>query len=221
MLSINENNVSDCIVCLLIIFIILLIFCESNIDNFTSIFSSREKVCIAGGECYEVCKEFENKDKAAELLNHLNLMNVAVLRHVRSTRGVASPRFQKKVDALLKRYNPQVMMENTPHNNDSPRTTSYTTNKGENMMICVRSLETDALEDISVLEFVVLHELAHVATEIWGHEVPFWVTFKWVLQQAKDAGIHEPVNYSLKPVRYCGMNINYNPFFDGTVEDLK
>jgi hypothetical protein len=171
-------------------------------------------------ESYDVCSEFPDMQLAADNLAALNTMNVEFIRYVRSTRGKVSPLMREKIDALLKRYNPQVMLENTPHNNDSPRTTSYTTNKGENMYICLRSLEDSSIENMEILKFVVLHELAHVATDAWGHDISFWVSFKWVLQQAVAAGIYVPVNYGLKPIRYCGMNVNYNPYFDNGVTNL-
>jgi hypothetical protein len=199
----------------------VILFNQCKIDYFIPIFST--KITIKSpldNESYDVCKEFKDPKKAADVLAHLNQMNIEFIRYVRSIRGKVSPDMKEKIDALLKRYHPQVMNENTPHNHDLPRTTSYTTNKGENMYICIRSLEDDSIENIKTLEFVVLHELAHVAVDIWGHDVPFWVTFKWILQQAKDAGIHDPVNYSRNRIRYCGMNVNYSPYFDNKLPDL-
>lgn len=170
---------------------------------------------------YSVCRGFKDPTKAANVLAHLNNMNVEVMRHVRSTKELQTPWLQNKINILMAQYDPQAMIENSPHNFDIPRTTSYTVNKGDYMAICTRSLETDNIEDIHTLEFVVLHELAHVITDTWGHETPFWVNFKWILKEANDAGIHKPKNYSKYPVRYCGMEVNYNPFFDDAVADLK
>lgn len=214
----------DSLLIVAIVVLIFLLFVEACPERLEGLLPSRrEKICVKtphGGECYEVCKEFEKKPEAAKLLSHLNNMNVEFMRHVRSTQGKMPATMQRRVEALRERYNPSVMKENTPHNSDSPRSTSYTTNKGERMMVCLRSLETDEFDGVHTLEFVVLHELAHVLTDIWGHDTPFWVNFKWVLQQAKIAGIHEPVDYKKHPVRYCGMDIDYNPYFDNTLQNL-
>ena len=43
--------------------------------------------------------------------------------------------------------------------------------------------------------FVTLHELSHIATKTIGHKSEFWENFKFLLQQAKEAGIHNPVDY--------------------------
>jgi hypothetical protein len=205
---------------LIIVLLILYIFNKEGIDRFLNLSTKKSLHSYIDGENYDVCSEFTDPQKAANTLAKLNTMNVEFIRYVRSTRGLASPDMRKKIDALLKRYNPQVMIENTPHNNDLPRTTSYTTNKGENMYICIRSLENDSIENMQILEFVVLHELAHVATDAWGHDTSFWVSFKWVLQQAAAAGIHKPIDYKKHPVRYCGMDVNYNPYFDNSVPNL-
>ena len=34
------------------------------------------------------------------------------------------------------------------------------------------------------------------------------------LGEAKESGIHEPKNYALAPTMYCGLKIDYNPYFD-------
>lgn len=209
------------IVALCIVLLLLIVCTQTGIEGFIPFLNNKLSIkSPLDNETYDVCKEFSDPEKAADVLAHLNNMNIEFIRYVRSTRGNASPDMAEKIDALIKRYHPQVMMENTPHNSDLPRTTSYTTNKGEKMHICIRSLEDDSIENIKILEFVVLHELAHVATDIWGHATPFWVTFKWVLQQAKAAGIHDPVNYAKSPIRYCGMDVNYNPYFDNKLPNL-
>jgi len=34
------------------------------------------------------------------------------------------------------------------------------------------------------------------------------------LENAKECGVYEPVNYKKKPTQYCGMTINDNPYYD-------
>ena len=36
----------------------------------------------------------------------------------------------------------------------------------------------------------------------------------FLLQNAKDAGIHSPEDYKRSPKDYCGMKIQDNPYFD-------
>jgi hypothetical protein len=34
------------------------------------------------------------------------------------------------------------------------------------------------------------------------------------LENAKESGIHTPTDYKKKPVEYCGMDIQDNPYYD-------
>ena len=70
------------------------------------------------------------------------------------------------------------------------------------------------LIDINTLTFVALHELSHIMTESIGHKQEFWQNFKYLLQNAKEAGIYDPIDYKKNPKDYCGMKINDNPYYD-------
>jgi predicted metal-dependent hydrolase len=67
---------------------------------------------------------------------------------------------------------------------------------------------------VETLTFVGIHEIAHIMTKSVGHKDEFWNNFKFLLENAKEGGIYEPVDYKLKPREYCGMNITDNPYFD-------
>jgi predicted metal-dependent hydrolase len=62
--------------------------------------------------------------------------------------------------------------------------------------------------------YVALHEVSHIATKSIGHNDEFWNNFKFMITEAKEINIYNPVNYQKEPARYCGMNISDNPYFD-------
>jgi len=62
--------------------------------------------------------------------------------------------------------------------------------------------------------FVAIHEMSHIATKSIGHKNEFWDNFKFLLENAKEAGIHDPQDYKEKPQEYCGMTIKDNPYYD-------
>lgn len=68
--------------------------------------------------------------------------------------------------------------------------------------------------DEHTLMFVAIHELSHVATKSIGHKSEFWENFKFLLENAKEAGIHVPTDYKKKPTEYCGMKLADNPYYD-------
>jgi predicted metal-dependent hydrolase len=61
---------------------------------------------------------------------------------------------------------------------------------------------------------VALHELSHIMTTSIGHKQEFWQNFKFVLENAKEANIYQPIDYKKNPKEYCGMTINDNPYYD-------
>ena len=103
------------------------------------------------------------------------------------------------VKRLVKGYNPQKIVETLP----TSQYTAYSENKGEKLAFCLHTLT-----------FVAIHELSHVMTKSIGHKTDFWENFKFLLENAKESGIHEPVNYKKKPREYCSMKISDNPYFD-------
>ena len=116
------------------------------------------------------------------------------------------------VQRLVKGFNPQKVMETLP----TSSYTAYSENKGEKIAFCLtpkKNKEDDNLIDEHTLTFVAIHELTHVATKSIGHKTEFWENFKFLLQNAKEAGIHEPIDYSKTPKEYCSMKIHDNPYF--------
>lgn len=98
-------------------------------------------------------------------------------------------------------------------------TTAWTKNKGELVSMCLRKKDSDADEfhDIDILTFVFIHELAHIASESYGHEDEFWINFKVLLLDAQEAGLYKPVDYQSNAVNYCGLDVVHNPIFDPTI----
>ena len=70
------------------------------------------------------------------------------------------------------------------------------------------------LIDENTLTFVAIHELAHIATKSVGHKQEFWDNFKFLLTNAREAGLYKPEDYKRKPREYCGMKITDNPYYD-------
>ena len=113
---------------------------------------------------------------------------------------------------LEKGYNPKSIIETLP----TSEYTAYSENKGEKIAFCLDTKKNSQgkLIDLNTLTFVALHELAHIGTKSIGHTPEFWQNFKFLLEQAKDINVYEPVNYKKNPETYCGMEINDNPLFD-------
>lgn len=119
---------------------------------------------------------------------------------------------QDNVKMLARNFNPAKIMETLP----TSAYTAYSENKGEKIAFCLNVTKGDNndLIDEHTLMFVAIHELAHIMTTSIGHKSEFWDNFRFLLVNAKAAGIHEPVDYKKTPTEYCSMKLTDNPYFD-------
>ena len=119
---------------------------------------------------------------------------------------------QDNVIRLYEGFNPQKIMETLP----TSEHTAYSENKGEKLAFCLNKKNEDNsnLIDENTLMFVAIHELSHIATKSIGHKSEFWDNFRFLLTEAKSAGLHNPEDYNKSPKEYCGMKITDNPYYD-------
>lgn len=112
------------------------------------------------------------------------------------------------IDRMVNNFNPNNISESDKNN----KYTSYSVNKGEKIVFCVRSRdERNKLVKLNIMMFVALHELAHTMTESIGHTEEFWNNFRILLRNARRMGIYKRVNYNETPVDYCGTKITDDP----------
>lgn len=123
--------------------------------------------------------------------------------------GECLDNYCKRIIQLENNYNSNNLYEISPHN--IMGNTSFTQQKSK-MVFCIRN-KNNEIHDINTIMFVVLHELSHLMHDKWGHGESFWFLFKKVLEDAVEAGIYKPVDYSKYPQNYCGMTITQNPYF--------
>jgi hypothetical protein len=115
------------------------------------------------------------------------------------------------VQRLMQKFNPKKITETLP----TSEYTAYSENKGEKIAFCLeKNKGKSKLIDLNTLTFVAIHELSHIMTKSEGHKQEFWQNFKFLLDNAKDAGIYDPVDYKNEPQDYCGMKITDNPLYD-------
>jgi hypothetical protein len=152
-------------------------------------------------------REREKLQSAADLLASMTEKCKDLVKYV----GEKYPE-QANVKRLVAGFNPMKIMETLP----TSEYTAYSENKGEKLAFCLNRKKEDNtnLIDESTLTFVAIHELSHVASESIGHKKEFWDNFKFLLENAKESGIHNPVDYKKSPKEYCGMNIHDNPYYD-------
>jgi hypothetical protein len=182
-----------------VFFLCLIIYYQSDAFDLKCIISSKD------GNRYCV-REREKMDLAANLLADVTQKMKDTVVFIKQKH----PQDERTV-RLVEGFNPKKISETLP----TSELTAFSENKGEKIAFCLNKKKNGSkLIDINTLTFVALHELSHVATESVGHKQEFWQNFKWILGNAKEAGIYSPIDYKKNPEEYCGMTINDNPYYD-------
>ena len=187
---------------LFIILLILLVWQNNIYQNDIYIVSKVD------GKEYLVKGGFEDYQQASDTLSRLNIINKKLIEHMSKKYG--GNKYTDNIYSLVRNYNEKVIAENLPFGTVN---TSYVLNKGDAIRICLRDPITKKIHDFDTLLFVNLHELSHIFDTGWGHEKDFWNGFKVILENAKEIGVYDPVDFRKYPHRYCGMVINSNPYF--------
>ena len=114
----------------------------------------------------------------------------------------------ESVKRMVERFNPDNITEAGKNN----QYTSYSVNKGEKIVFCIRQKnESESLVDENTMTFVSIHELGHIMTKSVGHTPEFWDNFKRLLKIAIEEGLYTKEDYSRSPKEYCGIKVSDSP----------
>ena len=206
----------DYVIYIITIILLLLVLFDNKIEDFTT----RKKVCTNDSRCYKVIEKFDNNREAAELLSYINKYTIELIRHMRKKYlwdGRDSMQHRRLTQNLIDNYNPDSIIENNPKGDVN---TSYVEDKGKIIAICLREKNSgnNMFHDKNIIEYVVMHELSHIGSDVIGHEdLEFWINFKILIRNATEIGLHKPINYENNPIVYCSLKVDYNPYFDPKV----
>jgi hypothetical protein len=200
MKTLVSNTLFNVILLIFIIIIATKLYLNSDTFNLRCIISD------VNGNTY--CVRDRNKlDLAADRLAHVNNNLNKLVNHL-------SKKYPENdnVQRLINGYNPKKIYETLP----TSEFTAYSENKGEKLAFCLDTEKNSKgrLIDMNTLMYVALHEVSHIATKSVGHTDEFWSNFKFMITEAKAINIYNPIDYKKDPVRYCGMNITDNPYYD-------
>lgn len=148
-------------------------------------------------------RDLNDKEYAANTLAKIRENIVKLVDYLKKNKN-KFPKNMSYIKDLISRTKVINIME-TPKDD---KFTSYTINKGEKIVFCLRHKTINTIHDMNTLMYVVIHELAHVGCPEYGHTKLFKKIFKFLLEESVNIGIYIKVNYILLPQNYCGMVIN-------------
>ncbi len=168
------------------------IYKNMNMDSVKSTIDNRE---------YKV-RKLDDRQKAADKLATISKRLHDLVEHV-----YKNYKTREGVKQLKTNFKSNNIIENTP----GGKYTAYSVNKGEQLALCLRDINTNEFIDLNLIIFVSIHELSHVMTDEIGHTPKFWDNMKFLLKEASNIGIYTIENYDINPKMYCGMEINSTP----------
>jgi hypothetical protein len=173
------------------------------------------KSTIDGNEY--LVRNMKDKQEAANLLAKVRAKLVMLTEYLVGLDDAKVKLYSKKatfeemksnIDRLKTRFQPNNISESTPHE----KYTSYSVNKGEKIVFCLRAKNNkEHLVSENIIVFVALHELAHVMTKSVGHTDEFWSNFQFLLKIAVKLKLYQNTNYNNNPADYCGTKITDTP----------
>jgi len=188
---------------ILIIFILILFFIIYTFYNNTYYKDNLiNEISTIDNKEYLV-RNAEDKSKAANTLATIKKNIEKLVTHLKN--NINQHNGEKEYIKNLVNRTKEINIMETP---TDEKNTSYTINKGEKIVICLRSKFLNEIHDINTIMYVVIHELAHVACPEFGHTPLFKKIFIFLLKESYKINIYIPVDYRRKPQDYCGMTIN-------------
>jgi WLM domain len=187
--------------CLIIALFIIVLYMAikyyviDNVAPFTSVYN---------GKNYEVRKIGDNINKQTAA-NYLALLNEKVDKVVDYMHKYSLPD-RETSRRLYHRWLKCELKETNSHDTSA----AFTLNKSKEIRICIRNKDGD-FEDPNTSMFVLLHELAHVASITYGHDEEFKNNFTYITHLASGLGLYKPEDFHNNPKTYCGVNINTTP----------
>jgi len=170
---------------LILIFLILYLIYNNLYTNDNLVY---EKATFDNN--YYWVRNIHDKSQGANTLAHIKSNMIKLIEYLQKNID-KFPEKDSKIKNLIKRTKTIFIME-TPKDE---KYTSYTINKGEKIVFCLRSKILHNIHDMNTLMYVVIHEMAHVCTTSQGHTPEFKDNFKFLLIQANKIGIYKPVDY--------------------------
>jgi len=158
-------------------------------------------------ENYYLVRNTADKNQASNMLAKIHQDILKLSEFLEKNKNAEKYKEYKEYIELLYKKAPSIILIESTQNSIH---TSYSVNKGEQIIFCLRTKQTgNKMHDINLVMYVVLHEISHVACPIYDNHGPlFRKIFAFLTKEAIDLEIYTRIDFQSKPEDYCGMEIN-------------
>jgi hypothetical protein len=185
------------IILIIIIILGISIFYWYNFRSMTFIKSPLDN------EFYMV-RDLSDKDTAVIMLSTIKLNIIKLNDYLVKNKNDKFKDYKSYIEQL----NDKIQSVTIAESKESSSTTSYSVNKGEELVFCLRSKkEWNKFHNFNTIMYVALHEISHIACPEYGHGALFKKIFAFMTQVAIEINIYVYVNFNKLPEEYCGIYI--------------
>ena len=150
-------------------------------------------------------RDTSDKQEAADKLGLIEVNMKKFIDYVYSNRNDEEYIKNKQyIEQLYNRIKNVVISESSANSSY----TSYSVNKGEQLVFCLRSKYDNSLHDLNLLMYVVLHELSHVGCPEYGHGPLFKKIFAFFAECGIKCNVYKKMDFNHNPAEYCGLMIS-------------
>ena len=150
-------------------------------------------------------RDLKDKQKSANLLAKIN-RNMNKLNQYLFENKKKYPKYISYIEQLNEKLKNTKIQESA----DNGIYTSYSVNKGEQIIFCLRSRDKNSdgkLHDLNLLMYVVINEMGHVACPEFGHTDLFKDIFAFLATEAVKLKIYKKIDFNENNQEYCGLTI--------------
>ena len=188
---------------IIIILIIIFIIYKWNYSQMTYVKSTIDN------KFYRV-RDLPDKQIAANMLAKIRINIINLVDYMNKNKDTKYKDYKENIDRLKNK----IELVNFSENNGKGKETSYSVNKGDELVLCLRSkVDYDKFHDINIIYYVVLHEISHIASPVYeekhNNQGPiFKKIFSFIATVAVEQGYYKKVDFNKNPEEYCGITIN-------------
>lgn len=155
------------------------------------------------GNTYLV-RDLPDKQEASDMLSQIKININKIVEELYNNKDSKYKDFKDNIEQLKTRIQNVIINESS---GDSEYT-SYSVNKGEQLVFCLRSKYDGNFHDLNLMMYVTLHEISHIASPTYGHDDNFKRIFAFITKVAIDNGIYKKIDFYNDNREYCGLTIS-------------
>lgn len=150
-------------------------------------------------------RDLKDKQSAANMISRIRQNILTLSDHLYQNKDTKYVDFKEYIETLSDRIPKTLVNESSPYS----IYTSYSVNKGEQLVFCLRSKnQKNKIHDLNLLMYVALHEISHIACPETGHTKLFKEIFAFFTNVAIDNNLYEKIPFNVSPTEYCGLTIS-------------